>query len=187
MEHSVLNDILILLTVAIVVVTVFRRLGLPAILGYLCVGLIAGPYGFGWLVFDDVILFLGELGIVFLLFSIGLEFSLPALLRMRRYLLGVGGIQVAGGTLAGFAIAQTFGVDWRGALVFGAAAALSSTAIVLTQLAEQNELQARHGRLAVGILLFQDLAAVPFLVVIPLLYYMYVRAVGVETVAPSLS
>ena len=80
MEHSVLNDILILLTVAIVVVTVFRRLGLPAILGYLCVGLIAGPYGFGWLVFDDVILFLGELGIVFLLFSIGLEFSLPALL-----------------------------------------------------------------------------------------------------------
>ena len=169
MEHSVLNDILILLTVAIVVVTVFRRLGLPAILGYLSVGLIAGPYGFGWLVFDDVILFLGELGIVFLLFSIGLEFSLPALLRMRRYLLGVGGIQVAGGTLAGFAIAQAFGVDWRGALVFGAAAALSSTAIVLTQLAEQNELQARHGRLAVGILLFQDLAAVPFLVVIPLL------------------
>ena len=69
MEHSVLNDILILLTVAIVVVTVFRRLGLPAILGYLCVGLIAGPYGFGWLVFDDVILFLGELGIVFLLCS----------------------------------------------------------------------------------------------------------------------
>lgn len=169
MEHSVLNDILILLAVAIVMVTVFRRLGLPAILGYLSVGLIAGPSGFGWLVFDDVILFLGELGIVFLLFSIGLEFSLPLLLSMRRYLLGVGSVQVAGGTLAGFLIATGFGVDWRAALVYGAAAALSSTAIVLTQLAEQNELQERHGRLAVGILLFQDLAAVPFLVIIPLL------------------
>lgn len=169
MEHAVLNDILILLGVAIVTVTLFRRLGLPAILGYLSVGLIAGPSGFGWLVFDQVIVFLGELGIVFLLFSIGLEFSLPLLLSMRRYLLGVGGIQVTGGTLAGFFIAQFFGVEWRGALVFGAAAALSSTAIVLTQLAEQNELQERHGRLSVGILLFQDLAAVPFLVIIPLL------------------
>jgi CPA2 family monovalent cation:H+ antiporter-2 len=160
---------LILLAVAIVTVTLFRRLGLPAILGYLSVGLIAGPYGFGWLVFDDVILFLGELGIVFLLFSIGLQFSLPLLLSMRRYLLGIGSVQVAGGTLAGFLIAQAFGVDWRGALVFGAAAALSSTAVVLTQLSEQNELQERHGRLAVGMLLFQDLAAVPFLVIIPLL------------------
>ncbi len=169
MEHTVLNDILILLSVAIVTVTVCRRLGLPAILGYLCVGLITGPYGFAWLVFDDVIVFLGELGIVFLLFSIGLEFSLPLLLGMRRYLLGVGSVQVALGTLAGFAIAHAFGVDVRGALIFGAAAALSSTAIVFSQLAAQNELQDRHGRLAIGILLFQDLAAVPFLVIIPLL------------------
>ena len=169
MAHTVLNDILILLTVAIVTVTLFRRLGMPAILGYLFVGLIAGPHGFGWLVFDEVILFLGELGIVFLLFSIGLEFSLPLLLSLRRYLLGVGSLQVTSGTIAGFLIAQYFGVDWPGALVFGAATALSSTAIVLTQLAEQHELQERHGRLSVGILLFQDLAAVPFLVIIPLL------------------
>jgi CPA2 family monovalent cation:H+ antiporter-2 len=169
MEHTVLKDVLILLTVAIVTVTLFRRLGLPAILGYLCVGLIAGPHGFGWLEFDEVTLFLGELGIVFLLFSIGLEFSLPLLLSMRRYLLGVGGVQVTGGTLAGFLVANAFGVPWQGALVLGAATALSSTAIVLTQLAEQHELQERHGRLAVGILLFQDLAAVPFLVIIPLL------------------
>jgi CPA2 family monovalent cation:H+ antiporter-2 len=167
--HTILNDILILLTVAIVLVTLFRRIGLPAILAYLCVGLVAGPHGFGWLVFDEVILFLGELGIVFLLFSIGLEFSLPLLLSLRRYLLGVGSLQVIGGTLAGFTIAQAFGVGWQAALVFGAATALSSTAIVLSQLAEQHELQERHGRLSVGILLFQDLAAVPFLVIIPLL------------------
>jgi CPA2 family monovalent cation:H+ antiporter-2 len=169
MAHNILNDVLILLAVAIVTVTLFRRLGLPAILGYLFVGLIAGPHGLGWLVLDDVIRFLGELGIVFLLFTIGLEFSLPLLLSLRRYLLGVGSVQVIGGTLAGFAIAQAFGVPWQGALVFGAATALSSTAIVLTQLAEQNELQERHGRLSTGILLFQDLAAVPFLVIIPLL------------------
>lgn len=169
MQHTILNDILILLSVAIVTVTLFRWLGLPAILGYLCVGLIAGPYGLGWLVFDDVILFLGELGIVFLLFSIGLEFSLPLLLGMRRYLLGIGSVQVAIGTLSGFIIAYAFGVDARGALIFGAAAALSSTAIVLTQLASQNELKERHGRIAIGVLLFQDLAAVPFLVIIPLL------------------
>jgi CPA2 family monovalent cation:H+ antiporter-2 len=169
MEHALLEDILILLGVAVFTVTLVRRLGLPAILGYLAVGLIAGPHGLGWLVFDEVIRFLGELGIVFLLFSIGLEFSLPLLLTLRRYLLGVGSIQVVGGTLAGFAIAQTFGIDWPGALVLGAATALSSTAIVLTLLGEQGELKERHGRLAVGILLFQDLAAVPFLVIIPLL------------------
>lgn len=169
MQTTVLIDVLILLTVSIVTVTLFRRLGLPAILGYLSTGLIAGPHGFGWLAFDDLTRFLGELGIVFLLFSIGLEFSLPLLLNLRRYLLGIGSVQVAGGTLAGFVIAQSFGLDWRGSLVLGAATALSSTAIVLTQLAEQHELQERHGRLALGILLFQDLAAVPFLVVIPLL------------------
>ena len=169
MAHTILSDVLILLAVAIVTVTIVRRLGLPAILGYLCVGLIAGPHGFGWLAFDDVIRFFGELGIVFLLFSIGLEFSLPLLLSLRRYLLGTGSIQVAGGTLAGFIIARAFGVEWPGALVLGAATALSSTAIVLTQLGEQHELQERHGRLALGILLFQDLAAVPFLVIIPLL------------------
>lgn len=169
MEHTILTDSLILLAVAIVTVTLVRRLGLPTILGYLAVGLIAGPHGFGWLVFDEVTRFLGELGIVFLLFSIGLEFSLPLLLSLRRYLLGVGSVQVIVGTLAGFMIARAFGIDWPGALVLGAATALSSTAIVLTQLGEQHELQERHGRLALGILLFQDLAAVPFLVIIPLL------------------
>ncbi len=169
MEHNILPDILLLLAIAIVAVTAFRRLGLPPILGYLSVGLVVGPHGFDWLPFDDLIQFLGELGIVFLLFTIGLEFSLPLLLSMRRDLLGVGGLQVAGGTLAGFAIAISFGAPWPTALVLGGATALSSTAIVLKQLSEQLELHQRHGRLSVGILLFQDLAAIPFLVMIPIL------------------
>ena len=122
MQHAILNDSLILLAVAIVTVTLVRRLGLPTILGYLAVGLIAGPHGLGWLAFDEVTRFFGELGIVFLLFSIGLEFSLPLLLSLRRYLLGVGSVQVAVGTVSGFLVARAFGVDWPGALVLGAVA-----------------------------------------------------------------
>jgi CPA2 family monovalent cation:H+ antiporter-2 len=169
MEQSILAGGLTLLAVAIVAVTAFRRLGLPPILGYLTVGLVCGPYGFGWVAMDEHTQFLGEIGIVFLLFSIGLEFSVPLLFSMRRDLLGVGGLQVAGGTLAGFGIALGFGLPWQGAVILGAATALSSTAIVLKQLGEQLELHQRHGRLSVGILLFQDLAAIPFLVVIPIL------------------
>jgi CPA2 family monovalent cation:H+ antiporter-2 len=168
-EHAILEEVLVLFALAIVLVVISRRLHLPPILGYLAVGLLAGPYGFGWLAFDEATLFLAELGIVFLLFTIGLEFSLPLLMAMRRDLLGVGGLQVAGGTLAGLAIAMSFGEPWQKALILGAATAMSSTAIVLKQLAEQLELSARHGRLSVGILLFQDLAAIPFLILIPIL------------------
>ncbi len=169
MEHGYLNEVLILLAVAIAMVALFRRIHLPPILGYLAVGLIAGPYGLGWLAFGDLTRFLGELGIVFLLFTIGLEFSWPLLLSMRKELFGVGSLQVTGGALAGSAIALAFGEPWQAALIFGAATAMSSTAIVLKQLAEQMELSARHGRLSVGILLFQDLAAIPFLIMIPIL------------------
>jgi CPA2 family monovalent cation:H+ antiporter-2 len=170
MEHGhILGEALLLFALAIVLVVAVRRVHLPPILGYLAVGLLAGPHGFGWLAFDQVTLFLAELGIVFLLFTIGLEFSWPLLMSMRRDLLGVGGLQVAGGTAAGLAIAMSFGEPWQTALILGAATAMSSTAIVLKQLAEQLELGARHGRLSVGILLFQDLAAIPFLIMIPIL------------------
>lgn len=169
MEHAILTDGLVLLAVAILAVTAFRRFGLPPILGYLTVGVLCGPHGLGWVALDQHTVFLGEIGIVFLLFTIGLEFSLPLLFSMRHDLLGVGGLQVAGGTLAGLAIALAFGMPWQAALILGAATALSSTAIVLKQLGEQLELHERHGRLAVGILLFQDLAAIPFLVMIPIL------------------
>lgn len=180
MEHGYLDEVLILFGLAIVLVALLRRLHLPPILGYLAVGLIAGPHGFGWLAFDEVTYFLGELGIVFLLFTIGLEFSWPLLLSMRKELFGVGSLQVAGGAVAGMAIALAFGESWQAALIFGAATAMSSTAIVLKQLAEQMELSAHHGRLSVGILLFQDLAAIPFLIMIPIL------AAGGSNLAPAL-
>ena len=169
MEHGYLNEVLVLLAMAFVMVAAFRRLRLPPILGYLAVGLLAGPHALGLLAVDELIRFLGELGIVFLLFTIGLEFSWPLLLSMKRELFGVGSLQVTGGAVAGMTIAMAFGEPWEAALIFGAATAMSSTAIVLKQLSEQMELSARHGRLSVGILLFQDLAAIPFLIMIPIL------------------
>jgi monovalent cation:H+ antiporter-2, CPA2 family len=111
---------------------------------------------------------LGELGIALLLFTLGLEFSIPQFLAMRRPLLVLGGSQVIIGTFSGAAIALLLGLPWESALVVGGALAMSSTAIVVKQLRDQLELQTAHGRLAIGILLFQDIAAIPFLVAIPI-------------------
>lgn len=169
MSHAPLDQVLILLALSVVTVAAFRRLHLPPILGYLCVGLLAGQHALGWIPHSAVVDLLGEVGVVFLLFMIGLEISLPHLLAMKRAVLGFGGTQVALSTLAALGIAWAVGVPWEGALIVGGALALSSTAIVARQLTEQVEMQSRHGRLALGILLFQDLAVVPFLVVIPIL------------------
>lgn len=169
MEHGAFGQVLTLLAVAVVVVALFRRLHLPPILGYLVVGVAVGPHALGWFHDNDVMHLLGEIGVAFLLFTIGLEFSIPQFWAMRRTLLGLGGAQVLGGTVSGALIAWLFGIPWAGAVVVGGALALSSTAIVVKQLTDQLELQAPHGRLALGILLFQDLAAVPFLVIIPIL------------------
>ncbi len=169
MEHHALDSILILLAISVVAVALFRRLQLPPILGYLSVGVLAGPHAMGWLTETGATHFLGEIGVVFLLFTIGLEFSIPQFLAMRRTLLGLGGMQVLVGTLSGGLIAWAIGIPWQAALIVGGALSMSSTAIVIKQLTDQLELQATHGRLALGILLFQDLAAVPFLVMIPIL------------------
>lgn len=169
MDHSILDQSLLLLTLAVISVALFRRLGLPPILGYLAVGTLLGPHALGWLEHGPVIHLLGEIGVAFLLFAIGLEFSLGQFWAMRRTLLGLGGAQVAIGTLSGALIAWWIGIPRAAAIVVGGALAMSSTAIVIKQLTDQLELQDRHGRLSLGILLFQDLAAVPFLVMIPIL------------------
>ncbi|HKL78463.1 MAG TPA: monovalent cation:proton antiporter-2 (CPA2) family protein [Gammaproteobacteria bacterium] len=169
MASHPLEDVLILLTLSVAVVALLRRVHLPPILGYLFVGLLAGPHALGWIHDSEAIHFLGEIGVVFLLFTIGLEFSLPQFLAMRRTVLGLGGAQVVLATAAGAGVALLHGVPWNGAVVVGGILALSSTAIVVKQLADQLELQSRHGRTALGILLFQDLAVVPFLVLIPIL------------------
>jgi K+:H+ antiporter len=169
MDHNALNDGLILLALSLLVVWVLKRVKLPAILGYLFVGTLIGPYALGWLPESGTIQTLAEIGVVFLLFMIGLEFSLSRLIAMRTTVFGLGSCQVIISTLSGGAIVWLTGIDWQGALVVGGALALSSTAIVAKQLTDQLEMQARHGQLSIAILLFQDLAVVPLLVIIPIL------------------
>ncbi len=169
MEHNALNDGLMLLALSVLVVWILKRIKLPPILGYLFVGTLVGPFALGWLPEGEIIKTLAEIGVIFLLFMIGLEFSLSRLISMKKTVFGLGSMQVIISTLSGGVIAWFTGIAWQGALVVGGALALSSTAIVARQLSEQLELQARHGQLAISILLFQDLAVVPLLVIIPIL------------------
>src|SRR5690606_37971316 len=160
---------LVFLLAAVVAVPVFKRFGLGAVLGYLAAGVALGPHGLRVIRDADPVLAASEIGIVLLLFVIGLELS-PARLRvMRRPVFGVGGLQMGltGVVLGGIALA--LGLDWRAALVVGFGLAFSSTAVGLQLLAERKALASEHGRLAFAILLFQDLAAIPLLALIPLL------------------
>ncbi len=159
--------ILILLGWAVAFVALFRRFHLPPILGYLFVGMIIGPGGLGFIPRLEDLSLLAEFGVVFLMFTIGLEFSLTRLLTMKRALLGLGGIQVLVCTAVALAAGIYFGLNPKTAFVAAGALALSSTAVVAKQLTEQHELHTIHGRLSISILLFQDLAAVLFLIIIP--------------------
>lgn len=159
--------VLVLLAAAVVVVVACRLARLPPILGYLIVGTAIGPHALGWVADDEATRKVAEFGIVFLLFSVGLEFSLPKLRAMRRAVFGLGLAQVAITTLAGVAALQVAGFGWQTGLVLGGALAMSSTAIVSKMLAERGELATPHARDAIAILLFQDLAVVAFLIVIP--------------------
>ena len=166
MPHTLLL-ILLLLAASVVVVAVCRAARLPPILGYLLVGIALGPHALGVVADDTATRELAEFGIVFLMFSIGLEFSLPQLRAMRRAVFGLGFAQVAITTVAGMIVVQALGYDWRAGIVLGGALAMSSTAIVSKMLAERSELGTPHGRDVMGILLFQDLAVVAFLILIP--------------------
>lgn len=161
--------ILILLISSVFAVALFRAFNLPAMLAYFLVGLALGPHTFGLLPDSEANREFAEFGIVFLMFSIGLEFSLPQLYAMRKKVLGLGGGQVVITLIATMAISKLAGLSWATAFVIGAALAMSSTAIVSKILAERIDLNSRHGRLSIGVLLFQDIAVVPMLVLIPAL------------------
>jgi len=165
-----LQSVLLLLASAVFVVVVFRALQLPPLLGYLAVGVAIGPKALGLIPDAPESHALAEFGVVFLMFSIGLEFSLPKLVTMRRIVFGLGTLQVAV-TLTACALLLPFilPIDWRAGLVLGGAAAMSSTAIVIKLLAERLEVDSDHGRQIVGVLLFQDLAVVPLLILVPAL------------------
>ncbi len=160
---------LVFLLAAVAAVPLFKRFGLGAVLAYLATGVVLGPYGYGVVRDADRILNASEIGVVMLLFVIGLELS-PARLRvMRKPVFGAGSLQVALSALALGAITLSTGLSWKAALVVGLGLALSSTAVSLQLMGERKELATEYGRLGFAILLFQDLAAIPLLAAIPIL------------------
>ncbi|HSN20310.1 MAG TPA: cation:proton antiporter, partial [Usitatibacter sp.] len=165
--HDALSVALTLLVFAVAVVALFRQAGLPPILGYLLVGAFIGPHALAFVPATDAQRYLAEFGVVFLMFSVGLEFSLPQLVAMRSIVFGLGGAQVAATMALGIAAAMATGADWRAGVVVGGVAAMSSTAIVSKTLAERGQLHSGFGRQVMGVLLFQDLAVIPLLVLIP--------------------
>jgi monovalent cation:H+ antiporter-2, CPA2 family len=158
-----LTQVLLLLAGSVFLVTLARRLALPTTLAYLALGLLLGPHAFGVVSDSNTTRLLAELGVAFLLFTLGLEFSLPRMLAMRGEVFGLGALQVGSTAAVCAAIAHALGVPWLPAIVLGGAVSMSSTAILLHQLTARAELNRTHGRLAFSMLLFQDLAFVPFL------------------------
>jgi len=157
-----LAQALILLAGSVFLITLVRRLSLPTSLAYLLVGLVLGPHALGVVSDSGTTRLLAELGVAFLLFTLGLEFSLPRMLAMRREVFGLGALQVLATTAVFAVIGHLLGVRWLISVVLGGAVAMSSTAMLLQQLTERAELNRTHGRLAFAMLLFQDLAFVPF-------------------------
>ena len=166
---SWLTSILIMLFAAVIATVACRSLKLPAMLGYLLVGMIIGPHALGLMRDSTDTDALAEFGVVFLMFTIGLEFSLPRLHSMRSVVFGLGGLQVALTSALLLGVFTLFDLDWRIAVALSGALVMSSTAIVSKLLTERGELHAPHARHSIGILLFQDLAVVPLLVLIPAL------------------
>lgn len=174
--QSSLEFVLLMLGTAVIGVVVFRYLQLPSILGYLAVGVVIGPHSTGLVSDAQSLEGLAEFGVVFLMFTVGLEFSLSQLLAMRRIVFGLGLAQVSTSiigsiiiTLVIVFILPQLGASWQGALAMGGAWAMSSTAIVSKMLAERMELETDYGRRVIGILLFQDLAVVLLLIIVPTL------------------
>src|SRR5258706_2146311 len=181
--HDALPVALILLASAVAVVVLFRQLSMPAILGYVLVGALVGPNALGLVADTEAQRFLGELGVVFLMFSVGLEFSLPQLTAMRRNVLGFGGSQVAAVMVLGVAACVALGLTCRQGLIVGGVLAMSSTAIISKTLYERMQLSSEYGRQVMGVLLFQDLAVIPLLVLIPALALPGDAIAGTITVA----
>jgi CPA2 family monovalent cation:H+ antiporter-2 len=162
-------ELLAILSSAVLIVWLFRRLQLPAILAYLVAGVLVGEHGLA-LAHEHVDYdHFAELGIVFLLFTLGLEFSLPKLLAMRHLVVTVGSLQVIISLVLFMVVAMFFGQSFAAAITIGGILALSSTAIVIRQLSESGGMKKKSGQLSVAVLLFQDVAVVPLLIVIPLL------------------
>ncbi|CAG4884231.1 Glutathione-regulated potassium-efflux system protein kefB [Georgfuchsia toluolica] len=165
--NTSLESVLFLLAAAVLVVAVFRSFNLPPVMGYLIVGAVIGPHALNLVADSAGTRQLAEFGVVFLMFSIGLEFSLARLHTMKRLVFGLGTVQVAATIAITMLITRFADFDWRAGLALGGALSMSSTAVLSRLLGDRLELESRHGREVVGVLLFQDLAVVPLLILVP--------------------
>lgn len=168
-DFGILRDLVVLVAVAIPVVALAHRLRIPSVVGFLLTGVAIGPSGLGLIARTDSVSGIAEVGVVLLLFAIGLELPLSRVLRMGRPLLQGGGVQVVGTMAVVALLASAFGTDWRRAVFFGALVAMSSTAVVLKAYQDRGELETPHARVAVAILILQDLCVVPLMLLVPLL------------------
>jgi CPA2 family monovalent cation:H+ antiporter-2 len=168
-DISYLRDILILLLTSVGIVIMFKQIGLSPVLGYLVAGTLIGPFGFGILESEENTKSIAELGIVFLLFAIGLELTFDRLKSMKKYVLGFGSLQVVLTSLIIGYVAHLLGMPLDLAVIIGGTLSLSSTAIVLQVINEHREQSTRVGKLSFSVLLLQDLVVIPMLVLLPLL------------------
>ncbi len=164
-----MHEAVIFLVAAVIGVGLFKRFGLGAVLGYLGAGLVIGPSGLKLVNDVEQVMKVSELGVVLLLFVIGLELQPRRLWQMRGHVFGLGSVQVGVTTLLIFVVGLIVGLPWATAFVLAFAMSLSSTALAVQALAERNQLASQHGRIAFGILLFQDVAAIPLLALVPML------------------
>ena len=168
-DYGVLANLLVIFTASIAVVFVFHQFRLPSIAGFLVAGALIGPYGLNLISDIGTVQALAEIGIVLLLFTIGIEFSLVHLVSMRRLMFLAAPIQVGGVLLIAWLGAMLAGLSWQQGIFWGFLFSLSSTAIVLKTLAERGDSDSIHGRATIGILVFQDLAVVPMMLLTPIL------------------
>ena len=166
---NTLEFVLLLLAAAVVLVGMFRSMNLPPELGYLLVGALGGPHALNLMQSSEDASHLAEFGVVFLMFSIGLEFSLGRLMAMKRIVFGLGMVQVIGSVAVVTMIGGLNGLSWTASFALGGILAMSSTAILSKLLTDRMELDKRHGRETIGVLLFQDIAVVPLLILLPAL------------------
>ncbi len=168
-QFTIIKDIVIIFLVSIPIIFLFKKINLPSIVGFLAAGMIIGPYGFQLISEVNEIEVMAEIGVILLLFTIGLEVSFGQLLKMKKFLFVAGGLQIILTAFISSSIFIFLGLPINQSIFFGMLISLSSTAIVLKLLSERNELEAPHGRIALGILIFQDLAIVPLFLLLPIL------------------
>src|SRR5258708_995636 len=171
MADALLIKTLVVILASVSAISLVARAKLPAAAGYLLAGLVIGPHGLNLIATSDETRFLAELGIIFLMFMVGLEFSISAMIAARRDVFGAGSLQVGFTVLIMAGVAMLWGAGLPTAMLLGGAVAMSSTAITLKQLVDQGDVSSRQGRLVLGILLFQDLAVLPFLDVLLALFF----------------